>query len=154
MIKRFLSTLLVFSLLSGCNQKPETVVDLDGNTINFQDYRGKWVVINYWAGWCSHCLRELPQLNQFYETNKTKVVIFGINYDHLPLAQLQALVKKLDIRFSTLVVDPARKLGFGSINAIPVTYLIDPDGNISPPLVGAQAMQTLQETTGLTLTRK
>lgn len=151
MIKKLLMIVACIFLLAGCEQKPKTLVDLNGNSVDFKDYQGKWVVINYWASWCGHCLKELPLLNKFYETHKDKVAMFGVNYDQLPPEQLKPLVKKLNISFVTLTTDPASRLGLGRIDAIPVTYLIDPNGKVSQPLLGEQALQSLQETTGLAI---
>lgn len=151
MVKRLFITLLLALSLVGCDQKPKIWHDIDGHTVNLQDYRGKWVVINYWASWCIHCLQELPSLNHIYQTNQDKLVILGVNYDQLPVEQLKPLVKKLQIKFPILANDPAADLAIGHIDTLPVTFLIDPTGKISPPKVGKQTIQSLQEATGLTL---
>jgi len=151
MIKRLFIILAAVLLLAGCDQKPKVLADLNGNPVDLQDYRGKWVVINYWASWCKHCLKELPALNEFYETHKDKVIVFGVNYDHLPAEQLKPLVQKLNIKFPMLVVDPAKELGIGQIDTIPIIYLIAPNGEMSQPIMGEQAISSLQTITGLKL---
>lgn len=154
MMKRVLIILATALLLIGCDQKPKILVDLNGKPVNLQDYHGKWVVINYWASWCKHCLKELPALNKFYETHREKAIVLGVNYDHLPSEQLKTLVQRLNIKFPVLAVDPAQELGFGSIDAIPIIYLITPTGKILQPIIGEQAIPSLQAITGLKLTEK
>lgn len=148
MLKKIVLYFLLL-LIVGCDQKPKTVVDLEGRTINFKEYNGKWIVINYWASWCGHCLKELPELNRFYNKHKDKVLVFGVNYDQIPLEQLKPIVKKLSIQFPTLITDPAANLGIGHVDAIPVTYTISPEGNVSKPIVGEQTLQTLEALTSL-----
>jgi peroxiredoxin len=56
------------------------LIDLDGNNISPGEYRGKWVILNFWASWCPPCRAELPTLNRFYkDMDKDNVVLIGIN---------------------------------------------------------------------------
>lgn len=150
MIKKLFLTIVFIVILAGCDQKPK-ILDLDGKAINFQDYKGKWVVINYWASWCGHCLKELPEFNKFYDKHKNAVVVLGVNYDQLPAEQLRAMTEKLNIQFPTLVTDPAAVLGIGRVSAIPVTFVMNPEGKISEPMIGEQTVQTLENMTDLKL---
>ena len=57
-----------------------TLSDTDGDLINLSDYRGKWVILNFWATWCPPCLAEIPTLIKFYDkADKDNVVLLGIN---------------------------------------------------------------------------
>ena len=54
--------------------------DTGGNSINLADYRGKWVILNFWATWCPPCLAELPTLIKFYDkADKDEIILLGIN---------------------------------------------------------------------------
>ena len=48
-------------------------LDSEGRKINPEDWRGRWVFINYWASWCEPCLEEISEFNQFYQANKDKM---------------------------------------------------------------------------------
>jgi peroxiredoxin len=56
------------------------LMNIDGDIISLDDYKGKWVILNFWATWCPPCKAELPTLNRFYESlDKNRVVLLGIN---------------------------------------------------------------------------
>lgn len=142
MKKAILFCFLALGLLS-CSKPVATFYDDQGNTVNFVDYRGKWIVINYWASWCASCLQEIPELNTLATTQKN-VVIYGVNYDAVSNeAQLQKIVQRLNIKFPTLLTDPATYFGVKHIPALPATLLIDPQGNLKKILLGAQTQQSL-----------
>ena len=119
---------------------------MSGRMIPFSELAGKWVLINYWAGWCKSCIAEIPELNHFYEINKDKnVVIFAVNYDAYPLGMQQKLIKQLDIRYPSLKQDPASDLQLGDIRGVPVTFVINPQGELSDVLYGGQSAASLQK---------
>ena len=81
MIKRLLLLLtLLFSHTLSAMQVDLEFTDIEGNEIKLSDYRGKWVVLNYWATWCPPCLEEIPELVHFHETHKdSDGVVVGID---------------------------------------------------------------------------
>ena len=91
---KYLLILMISLILTGCgNGKDDPLLrDINGHSFHFSDLRGKWVFINYWATWCGPCKKEIPQLNQFYESNKQKdVVVFGVNYDQVPSKEIKIM---------------------------------------------------------------
>ncbi len=56
--------------------------DLAGKTHRLADYRGKWVVLNYWATWCPSCLDEIPDLATLSEKHKANLVVLGVAVDY------------------------------------------------------------------------
>lgn len=135
-------------VLMGCSQP--TLQDIDGKPVRFSDYRGKWIVINYWASWCLPCTMEIPELNAFYSAHKDKdAVVFGVNNDEIPVEQLPARVQRMGILFPTLATDPSRELGIISIPGLPISFLIGPDGRLQKTLMGEQTQKSLEEAMGL-----
>lgn len=120
--------------------------DMDGKTLSMADFKGKWVLINYWASWCHTCLDEIPELNRFYNSQKkNNVALFAVNYEALPLNQQAKLIKSFDIQYPSLSVDPAQELALGDIRGVPVTFVIDPTGRLVDALYGGQSMGQLKE---------
>ena len=120
--------------------------DMSGQKISFSDLQGKWVLINYWASWCQTCIDEIPVLNNFYEKNKNNnVALFAVNYDALPIDMQQKLIKQFDIRFPSLIKDPSNALQLGDIRGVPVTFVFNPQGQLSDTLYGGQTLNSLKD---------
>ena len=142
--KQFLIlSFLFFTLSANANN---SLQDLSGREISFDDLKGKWVFINYWASWCETCLLEIPELNRFYEENKSKnIEVFAVNFDALPVNKIQRLIKKYDIRYPSLKNDPREFLNLGDISGVPVTFVFNPEGQLTDALYGGQSAENLKQ---------
>ena len=142
--KQFLIlSFLFFTLSANANN---SLQDLSGREISFDDLKGKWVFINYWASWCETCLLEIPELNRFYEENKNKnIEVFAVNFDALPVNKIQRLIKKYDIRYPSLKNDPREFLNLGDISGVPVTFVFNPEGQLTDALYGGQSAENLKQ---------
>ena len=93
------------------------------------DYRGKWVIVNYWATWCPPCQEEIPDLVDFHERHKDKdAVVIGINTEDIGLEQLTSFVDSFLISYPILRSEPVMNTPLGPIPGLPTTYIIAPDG--------------------------
>ncbi len=136
-------TALLFFFASSVDASP-LLQDLSGNKISFSELHGKWVLINYWASWCQTCIDEIAELNQFYKQSKNNnVVLYAVNYDALPLDMQQQLIEQFDIKYPSLQQDPARALRLGHIRGVPVTFVFNPEGQLSNTLYGGQTAESL-----------
>lgn len=113
------------------------LTDLDGREHSLADYRGKWVVVNYWATWCPPCREELPELEVFYTSNRDQAVVLGINMEDIDDAQLRRFVEEQFLSFPILRGTRAAAKAFGPIPGLPTTYLVAPDGEVVARQVGA-----------------
>lgn len=140
-------------MVSACNKAPVVageVQTLTGNNIKLSDYRGKWIIINYWASWCEPCAKEIPQLNAFYKSHVGKdAIVLGVNYDGLALTKLAELVKKMGIQYPVLTKDPKNLIGVEHIPGLPATYVISPQGKLVQSLYGEQTQLSLEQAIGL-----
>ena len=89
LIKRAIALTLLFMVAAVPVAGAATVEDfsfkdINGQTHRFSDYRGKWVVVNYWATYCGPCLEELPALNGAAKRFKDKLVILGMEAGETP----------------------------------------------------------------------
>lgn len=142
-VKQFI--ILCFLFISLSANAIGQLQDLSGREISFADLKGKWVFINYWASWCETCLAEIPELNRFYEENKNKnIAVFAVNFDALPVHKIESLIKKYDIRYPSLKNDPREFLNLGDISGVPVTFVFNPEGQLSDALYGGQSAENLK----------
>ena len=149
-LKSFL--LMAFFVCATAAQAEIKLQTLDGEEISLSSLKGKWVFINYWASWCGPCLDEIAALNQFYKNNKDRPVeIFAVNYDTLPLSKQQRLIKKFDIHYPSLKHSTAKALHLGGISVVPVTFVLNPQGELSTTLYGGQTTASLREAMSLSL---
>ncbi|MFA6301865.1 MAG: TlpA disulfide reductase family protein [Legionella sp.] len=132
-------------LVSTC-QAEVLLQDLQGKNIPFSELKGKWVLINYWAGWCQTCVNEIPEFNRFYKSHKNDpVALFAVNYDALPLFEQQTLIRKLNINYPNLIKSPANDLKLGEISGVPMTFIINPEGKLVKVLYGGQTARSLNK---------
>jgi len=137
-----MAALLLVVSVAGAN--PEFALpDIDGKAHRLSDYRGKWVVVNYWATWCPPCLEEIPDLVMFYEHNKDKAVVLGVNMEQIDVKILRQFVD--DNLISYPVFKGGREAEVGPVPGLPTTYLIAPDGTLAARRVGMISAEMIEE---------
>lgn len=104
--------------------------DIQGKQRSLAEFRGKWVVVNYWATWCPPCLEEIPDLQAFHDRHHQKdAVVLGVNFEDIPQEQLKAFVDENFISYPVLrngdMAPAHERLDVGGL---PTTYIISPEG--------------------------
>lgn len=123
---------VVALLLSAGVASAESFVfkDLQGHEQRLQDYRGKWVLVNFWATWCPPCLEEIPDLISLHEAHKnTDVVVIGVALDSTKQSVVEFVAKK-QITYPVAVSDYDMAAQVGEVEALPTSYLYDPTGKL------------------------
>ena len=114
-----------------------TLQDLNGKNVSLADFRGKVVVLDFWATWCPPCVKEIPHFVELHEQYKDKgVEIVGISLDQAGVSVVKAFVQKYQINYPILMTDGKVDKAFGGILGIPTTFVIDSVGNIRQKYVG------------------
>lgn len=146
----FLIIICSFGLLSACSSSDQkTVKDSKGNTISLSQYKGKWVVINYWATWCKPCLTEMPALNKLYDQNKNNVVVLGVSFDGLTNEEINSAATQHKIDYPMLSSFPIASIGVKNVSVLPTTYIINPQGKLVKTLKGPQTEQQFAAAIGI-----
>ncbi|MGH9485414.1 MAG: TlpA family protein disulfide reductase [Terriglobales bacterium] len=131
--------------LAGCSSRArlgQTVPDfhltlLNGKKITLASFRGRVLVLNFWASWCPPCIEETPALNAMAQQfPQGKVVVLGVSIDEDPVAY-RTFLTRYHIHYPT-ARDPTQDLmhRYGT-RQIPETYIIGPDGRLVRKLVSA-----------------
>ncbi len=142
--------LLFFCLLSvlliSCSPDTSKQVfqDASGKTVQLAGLYGKWVIVNYWALWCDGCLKEIPELNHFYQTRSNDVVMYGVNFDQLPPDMLPKAIKTAQIAFPVLTTSPSVAWHLDDVSVLPTTFILNPQGKVVKVIVGTSTAKSLQ----------
>lgn len=131
MIKTNLLILLFFFLpvIALAGELDFSLPDLNGKIHHLSDYRGKWVIVNYWATWCPPCLDEIPELEEFYSAHHTHdAVVLGVNYEDSDPASLRSFVDEEMITYPILRGNLDRPPVFGRLYGLPTSFIISPQG--------------------------
>jgi len=114
--------------------------DVDGKTVNFADFKGKVVVIDFWATWCPPCREEIPgYIEMTKKHGKDGLVIIGISLDQAGPGVVRSFIAKSGINYPIVMGDDATVAAFGGVEVIPTTFLIDREGLIRDKKVGMMA---------------
>ena len=117
----------------------------EGEMQSLDQYKGKWLVVNYWATWCGTCLKELPELINLHESNKDKdIVVVGINFETIEKESLKKFVNEKTIPYPVLTTEPVAVTPLGKVPALPTTYIINPEGKVVAGEVGIVTQENLE----------
>ena len=119
---------LLMALPATAEKVDFTLKDLDGNTVSLSDFRGKWVIVNYWDTWCPPCLEEIPDLVGLYEDNRDSIVVLGIDYEEINQEYLKEFVESHMISYPIMQMDPVPLTELGPVLGLPTSYIISPEG--------------------------
>lgn len=116
---------------------------VDGKTVKLSDYKGKVVIIDFWATWCPPCRKGIPDLISIQKEFKKNVVIIGISLDaDKTLKDVPGFVKEYNINYPIVYGDDKVVADYGGIQGIPTAFVIDKNGNLVDKHVGLVPKET------------
>ncbi len=126
------------------NQKAPafTLKDVNGKKVSLSSFKGKVVIVDFWATWCPPWRKSIPDLIDLQKKYKNKIAVIGISVDMDTKADVAPFVKKNKINYKILYATPEVVQDYGNIDAIPTSFLIDQDGNIVTQHVGLTPKET------------
>jgi peroxiredoxin len=111
--------------------------DGDGKVVHLSDYRGKVVLLDFWATWCGPCKIEIPWFIDFQRKNQEKgLVVLGVSMDDEGWDVIKPFVKGVEMNYRVLIGDDKTAQLYGGVDALPTTFLIDREGRIAAIHVG------------------
>jgi len=130
------------------NQRTEpynfTLQLLTGDKVTLSDYKGKVVILNFWATWCPPCRAEMPSMENLYQYyNDMGMEMLAVNLRESPNAVRQ-FIQRGAYTFPVLLDPDGRTGGLYGVEAIPTTYIIDRSGKIAGRLIGSINWDTPQ----------
>ena len=127
-----------------------TIYDENKNPINLSDFRGKKVILNLWATWCGYCIKEMPDFEKAYNTNKDDIVFIMLNVEgtgdsSIPTSQKFIADKGYTFPIYYDLKNESNKYMNLTRGGIPATFFIDENGNLVAMQPGAMTGEMLQK---------
>jgi cytochrome c biogenesis protein CcmG/thiol:disulfide interchange protein DsbE len=119
--------------------------DMNGATVNLADYKGKVILLNFWATWCGPCKVEIPEFIRAYEAHKDRgFVVLGVSIDDTP-DQLKAFAAQYKVNYPMLLNQEDVEQEYGPLYGVPVSFFIGRDGLICRKQMGEVKKETLEQ---------
>ncbi len=120
--------------------------DINGTTVKLSDFKGKVVVLNFWATWCGPCRKEIPDFIEMQtQYGKDGLQFVGIALDEQGVSVVKPFCEKLKMNYPSLIGNNDIFAAYGGRDAIPVTYIIDRKGAIRTSYIGMRTKAALEE---------
>ena len=111
------------------------LTDSEGKLHRLGDYRGKWVIVNFWATWCPPCLEEIPDLVAVTEARKD-VQVFGVAMEFQDSKQVLQFAEGMFVNYPIVLGDRNTADLIGKVQGLPTTFIYDPQGKLAVRHVG------------------
>lgn len=118
---------------------------LTGEKVKLSDFKGKKVMLNFWATWCPPCKAEMPEMEQFYKQKDNDLVLLAVNID--PQNDVKGFATKDGITFPILLDKDGSVNNLYQILSIPTTYFIDRNGIIKNKYSGSMKLDMMKQFT-------
>ncbi len=113
-----------------------SLADIDGNTHRLSDYRGRVVIINFWATWCPPCRREMPSMERAWQSIQSKnILLLAINVGQNE-DQVWEFTADTPVTFPILLDEEGEVSNEWPMLGLPTTFIVDPEGRIVYRAVG------------------
>ena len=111
---------------------PFALKDLDGKTAQLADYKGKVVLLNFWATWCAPCKLEIPWFEEFQTRYKDKgFEVLGVSLDEEGWKVVKPYLERTKVNYRMVMGDVMIDKAYGPIEALPTSFLIDREGRVA-----------------------
>jgi thiol-disulfide isomerase/thioredoxin len=151
---RLIAALLPLSILlaslAGAAYETEEPVDftlrkLGGGSTSLSDYRGEWVVVNYWATWCAPCRKEMPELSELHD-ERDGLTVLGLAFEELSDSDFMEFLEDAPVSYPILKVDVYQPPEpFGAPRVLPTTIILDKEGRAVKAFLGPVTREAIEQ---------
>jgi peroxiredoxin len=113
-----------------------TLASTGDKSIKLSDYKGKVVILDFWATWCPPCRRGIPDLIEIQKEYGNDVVVIGISMDTETKNDVIPFIQKMGINYHVAYADAGVVQAYGGVESIPTSFVIDKNGNIVDNHIG------------------
>lgn len=121
-----------------------TLDRLGGGQVSLSDYRGQWVVVNYWATWCAPCRKEMPELSALHD-ERSDITVLGLAFEDLSDDEFGIFLEEAPVSYPVLKVDVYQPPEpFGAPKVLPTTIILDHEGRAVKAFLGPVTREAIE----------
>jgi len=154
LIALFFLVFLLYLVLSNCSHKADVKIgqqapsfalpDINGNEVNFSDYKGKVILIRFWTLECTACEKEMPELDNLYRIHKDKgLAILAVNVRQLK-EPVTRFAEDNHLSYPVLLDTYSKIASLYGIRGVPVSFIISKDGKVTEKIYGEVDKETIE----------
>jgi len=139
-----LLSIILFASAASAQVQNFAFQDVYGKTHRFSDFRGKWVIVNYWSPRCGPCISELPTLKYVAHRFRDRVVVLGMDAGETPDREMRQFIRRHGINYTIAPTQDSTMFALGLIYGVPTTYIVSPQGQIVDSRTGMVDVRYIQ----------
>ncbi|HEY3156216.1 MAG TPA: TlpA disulfide reductase family protein [Candidatus Eisenbacteria bacterium] len=130
------------------SQAPEFALpDLSGKTVRLADFKGKVVILDFWATWCPPCRAEVPDFVRLQAKYRDKgLSVVGLSLDAEGAKAVRPFAEEYNVNYVMLLANDETARSFGGVVGIPTTFVLDRTGKIVSKFIGKTELKVFEET--------
>jgi peroxiredoxin len=120
--------------------------DGDGKLVKLADYRGKVVLVNFWATWCGPCQEEIPWFKDFQRDYKDRnFTVLGLSVDEDGWKAIKPYLAKNNLNYPVVLADDRVQMLYGNVENLPTSFVLDQQGRVASHHIGLVSKKTYRE---------